>query len=393
MMCRRLRAPALMLFLFLPAAFGCTKRAPVRADNTGEPPQGEVWLTDQQVAEAQLKVDPLTEHDVDDVIATSGKVTFDDARVSHIFSPVSGRVSRITAQAGQRVKKGDVLAVIESPEIGIASADVHKAEADRIAAQHDLDRQKELLDAHATSMHDYEQAQDAARKARAEVERATQKATLLRAGSADVVTQTYSVRATIDGQVTARNISPGVEVVGQYSGGGAVELFTVGELDRVWILADVYEMDSARVIVGSKVNAHLFAFPNRTFPTTIEWVSGTLDPSTRTAKVRCVIENTDRALKPEMYATLRISVDQRKVLAIPRSALLRLGEQTAVFVERGKAPDGRHIYAKIPVVVDEAEGAPWLPLSSGPAKGEKVVTSGAILLAGGLSAAPADSAR
>jgi cobalt-zinc-cadmium efflux system membrane fusion protein len=310
----QLGVPALAILLL--GAVGCSKPSTSHASTTSEPPPGQIWLTEQQLVEAMLKVEPLQEQDVDDVIVTSGKVTFDDARVSHIFSPVSGRISKINAQAGQRVKKGDVLAILESPEIGMASADVHKAEADRIAAEHDLDRQKELLAAHATSIHDFEQAQDSARKAKAEVERATQKATLLRAGSADVVSQAYAVRATIDGQVTARNISPGVEVAGQYSGGTAVELFTVGELDRVWILADVYEMDSARVTVGSKVNARLFAFPNRTFPTTIEWVSGTLDPSTRTAKVRCVIDNADRALKPEMYATLFISVDQRKALAI-----------------------------------------------------------------------------
>jgi cobalt-zinc-cadmium efflux system membrane fusion protein len=384
---------ALAAVLVLLGAAGCTKHPIATSNGAGDPPAGEVWMTEQQVLEAKIKVDALAEQDVDDVIATSGKVTFDDARVSHIFSPVSGRVSRINAQAGQRVKKGDVLAVLESPEIGMASADVHKAEADRIAAEHDLGRQKELLASHATSIHDFEQAEDAARKAKAEVERATQKATLLRAGSSDVVSQTYSVRATIDGQVTARNISPGVEVVGQYAGGTAVELFTVGELDRVWILADVYEMDSARVVVGSKVNAHVFAFPNRTFATSIEWVSGTLDPSTRTSKVRCVLENGDRALKPEMYATLFISVDQRKSLAIPRSALLRLGEQTVVFVEKGKRPDGRHVYLKVPVVVDEAESASWIPVSKGLAKGDQIVTAGGILLAGSIPSGPAEAPK
>ena len=122
-------------------------------------------------------------------------------------------------------------------------------------------------------------------------------------------------------------------------------------------------------------------------------MSGTLDPSTRTAKVRCVIDNPDRALKPEMYATLFISVDQRKALAIPRTALLRLGEQTAVFVDKGMSADGRHVYVKTPVIVDEAEGASLLPVSRGLSKGDMIVTSGAILLAGGLSAATPETAK
>jgi cobalt-zinc-cadmium efflux system membrane fusion protein len=378
-------ASAFALALTLPLS-GCSRHAVAKSENAAEAPPGEVWLTDAQVAEAKIKVEPLAEQDVDDVIVTSGKVTFDDAHVSHVFSPVSGRITRIEAKVGQRVKAGDVLAILESPDIGIASADLHKAEADRIAAEHDLDRQKELLAAHATSQRDYEQAEDAYRKAKAEVDRAKQKAGLLRAGNADAVTQTYAIRAEIDGEVVARNITPGVEVAGQYGGGAAVELFTIGELDKVWVMADVYEMDSARVKVGSKVVIKLFAFPNRTFPAKVEWVAGTLDPATRTAKVRCVLDNSDRALKPEMYATLFISVDERKALAIPRSALLRLGDQTAVFVEKAKNHDGRHVYMKELVTVDETEGGKWLPITHGLEKGIRVVTEGSILLSGGASA-------
>lgn len=360
---------------------GC-KRSAATADARAEAPLGEVWLTDAQIAEAKLEVEPLEEQDVDDVIVTSGKIAFDDAHVNHVFSPVSGRVTRIEAKVGQHVKKGDVLAVLESPDIGLASADLHKAEADRIAAEHDLERQRELLAAHATSQRDFEQAEDASRKAKAEVDRAKQKASLFRAGGATGVTQTYAIRAEIDGEVVARNVSPGGEVQGQYGGGTAVELFTVGELEHLWLVADVYEMDTARVKVGSRVTFKLFSMPKKTFPATIEWVAGTLDPATRTAKVRCSIDNTARSFKPEMYATLFISVDERKAIAIPRSALLRLGEQTAVFVEKGRSPDGRHVFARVPVTVDEAEGGKWLPLSRGPERGARVVTQGTILLAG-----------
>jgi cobalt-zinc-cadmium efflux system membrane fusion protein len=324
----------------------------------------------------------LEEQDVDDVIVTSGRVTFDDAHVSHVFSPVSGRLTGINAKVGQRVKKGEVLAVLESPDIGLASADLHKAEADRITAEHDLERQTELLSAHATSQRDYEASEDAYRKAKAEVERAKQKASLFRTGSSAAVTQVYAIRAALDGEVVARNVSPGGEVQGQYGGGAAVELFTVGELDQLWVVADVHEMDTGRVKVGSRVSIKLFALPNKVIPATIEWVGGTLDPSTRTAKVRCALDNRERLFKPEMYATLFIAVDERKALAIPRAALLRLGEQTVVFIEKGKAPDGRHAFVRVPVSVDEAEGGRWLPVARGLERGARVVTEGAILLAG-----------
>ena len=349
----------------------------------GEPPASEVWLSDAQVAEARIQTAPLEEQTVDDVVLTSGKVTFDELRVNHVFTPVSGRVTKVLVTPGQRVKKGDVLAVLESPDIGIASADLQKAEADRIAAEHDLERQRELLAAHASSERDYEQAEDNARKARAEVDRAKQKARLLRAGTN--VSQTYAIRSEIDGEVVLKNVTPGAEVAGQYGAGTAVELFTVAELDRVWVVADVYEMDVARVKVGSKVTIKLFAFPERTFSANVEWVAGTLDPATRTAKVRCVLDNADRALKPEMYATLYISVDERRALAIPRSALLRTGDRTSVFVEKDRRLDGRHVYAKVPVAVDETEGGKWVVVSHGVPRGTPVVVGGGILLAGGAS--------
>jgi len=362
---------------------GCSRSN--AAESTVAIPPGQIWLSDAQMLEAKIKIEPLDEQDVDDVVVTSGKVTFDDVRVSHVFSPVSGRITRIDAKPGQRVKKGEVLAILESPDVGIASSDLHKAEADRIAAEHDLQRQRELLAAHATSQRDYEQSEDAFRKAKAEVERAMQKVRLFR-GGVENVTQAFAIRSEIEGEVISRNVSPGIEVQGQYGGGTAVELFTVGELDRVWVIADVYEMDTGRVKVGSKVNIKLFAAPNRVIPATIEWVAGTLDPLTRTTKVRCVIDNPDRTLKPEMYATLLISVDEHRAVAVRRSAIVRLGEQMAVFAEKEKSSDGRHVFVKVAVAVDESEGGQWVSVLHGPdkglTKGSRIVTEGGILLTG-----------
>ncbi|MBS2019199.1 MAG: efflux RND transporter periplasmic adaptor subunit [Deltaproteobacteria bacterium] len=345
------------------------------------PPPGEVWLSDAQVREAKLRVEPLAEQEVDDVIVTSGRLTFDDGHVAHVFSPVSGRVVAIAAQVGQRVKKGDVLARIESPDVGLASAELSKAQVEEVTAEHDLERQRELFAGHATSQRDLEHADDAARKARAEVVRARQKVLLLRGGGGEAVSQSFVLRAPIDGEVIARGVSPGVEVQGQY-GGTAVELFTVGELDRLWVMGDVYEIDVPRVKIGSKVSIGLLAMPSRPIDARVEWISSTLDPSTRTAKIRASVDNRARALKPEMYATVSVSVDERRALAIPRAALLRLGDQTAVFVEKGRSMDGRHVFARTPVTVDEAEGDRWLPILAGLERGAPVVTKGAILLAG-----------
>jgi cobalt-zinc-cadmium efflux system membrane fusion protein len=344
-----------------------------------QPPSGQVWLTPTQVNDAKIELQTVDEHDVDDTILTSGRVTLDDSRSAHVFSPVTGRVVKISAQLGQHVKKGDALAVIESPDIGNAVSDVHKAEADVVAAEHDYKRKKDLFEQKAGSAAELETAEDNWHRAKAEIERARQKAYLFRAGNVDSVTQTYTLSAPIEGDVLVRNITPGIEVQGQYSGGTTPELFTIGELDQVWVLGDLYEMDIARVHVGSPAAVTVIAYKDKVYQGQVDWVSEVLDPSTRTAKVRCTFANPEGALRPEMYATMQISVDQKRALAIPRSALLRLGEYKVVFIEVGEG-QGRAQFERVPVDVDEGESSPWLEVKHGLEPGQKVVVSGAILL-------------
>jgi cobalt-zinc-cadmium efflux system membrane fusion protein len=377
-----------MLFSLLPTLFSSALlyacRGQGEPSNTSlrsaDPPANEIWLWQDQVTAAKLVVEPLTAQPVGGLVVTSGRVTFDDLKVAHVMSPVTGRVVRIEAQPGQRVRKGDTLAVIESPDMGSAFSDVEKAQADFTSAEKDFKRQKELFDVHAGSQRDLEAAQGNYSKAKAELERAKKKASLLRAGGANHGSQSYTLRAPIGGEVIARNVNPGTEVQGQYTGGTVVELFTIGELDTVWVMADLFEMDLGRVKQGTECLVKVVAYPARVFKGVADWVSDTLDPATRTAKVRCKLDNADRALKPEMYATAALEVDQQRALALPRGAILHLGDQTMVFIDLGKASDGRMRFERRPVSVNEELGGEFLPVIRGISAGERVVTSGAILL-------------
>ncbi len=358
----------------------CTRVAPLLASAEPVVPAGEIWLTAAQIADAKIEVVPVHEEDVDDTILVAGTVALDDQRTGHVFSPVTGRVVQILAPLGARVKKGDTLAIIESPEIGSAMSDVAKGQADLIAAEHDLKRRKDLYEQKAGPAADVEASEDNYRKAKAELERAREKEYLLRLGSADVVTQRYMLVAPVDGEVLARNINPGAEVQGQYGGGSSSELFTVGEIDRVWVLGSVYEMDRpARVHVGATAIVTVVAYPNEEFRGQVDWVSGSLDPNTRTATVRCTFDNPDRHLRPMMYATAQISVEKQRITAIPRNALLRLGAAKVVFTQIGESA-GRLHFRRATVDVDEGASGPWLAVKGGVAPGEKVVVNGAILL-------------
>jgi cobalt-zinc-cadmium efflux system membrane fusion protein len=341
-------------------------------------PPGEVWLTPEQMTEGKIEVTTVAEQVVDDFILTSSTITLDDLRTGHVLSPVTGRVIKIMAQLGQRVKKGEPLATIESPDIGNAVSDTNKAEADLISAEHDFRRKKDLFEQKAASAADVEASEDNYRTAKAELERARQKQFLLRVGHVDAVVQSYTLTSPIDGEVLLRNVTPGMEVQGQYSGGTVQELFTIGDIDKVWVLGDVYEIEMARVHVGAAASVSVIAYPDKVFPGRVDWVSGGLDQNTRTAKVRCTFDNPEGLLRPLMYATMRIAVDSRKAIAVPRDAVLRLGEYEVSFVEIGDT-DGRARFARVPVDVDETGGA-WLKVVHGLDAGQKIVVHGTAYL-------------
>jgi cobalt-zinc-cadmium efflux system membrane fusion protein len=370
---------ATLLIALCLAGSACHRSHAVEQPEAKAPP-GEVWLTPQQVKDAEIQIEALDQQNVDDTILTSGTITLDDLRAGHVFSPVTGRVVKIVGGLGKHVKKGDALATIESPDVGTAVSDVRKAEADVIAATHDLKRKKDLYEQKAGPAADVESANDTYRKAKAELERARQKELLLQRGSVDFVTQQFTLVAPVDGEILLRNIHPGTEVQGMYSGGANVELFTIGEVDRVWVIGDLYEMDIARVHKGSPASVSVVAHPGKVFNGTVDWVSGALDPNTRTAKVRCTFDNPDRLLRPMMYATVQLSVEQHRALAIHRNSLLRLGEDRVVFVQVGEA-DGHVRFKKVVVNdVDETESGQWLVVKDSLQQGARVVTSGAILL-------------
>ena len=357
---------------------GCNTKS---ADAAGfHAPSGETWLTKSQLDKADIRIDAVTPREVDVALVSSAHLVFHDAHVTHVYTPVTGRIVRIEAQLGDKVKKGDPLVTIQSPDIGVASSDLGKAQADLVAAEHDMQRKRDLFEAHAGSQADAEVAEDNFRKAKAELERAKQKAALLRAGSVDTVSQTYVLRSLIDGEVLMRNVNPGIEVQGQYGGGNAVELFTIGTLDPIWALADIYEVDLARVKIGAKVRLNVVTYPDQVFEGKVEWVSEMLDPTTRTARVRCTLANSQHLLKPEMFATASIDVSGTKTLAVPRDSVVRMGEQDVVFVYNGDSPNGQVRFVRRPVRVDVAEPGDYVPVLNGLREGERIVSKNAILV-------------
>jgi cobalt-zinc-cadmium efflux system membrane fusion protein len=361
----------------LAALSGCVAQA--AEDVAPKPKRGQVLLSDQEIAAHGVTLVRVEAREVGRGVRTSGRVAFDDLHVAHVFSPVSGRVTRILVRPGTRVEAGVPLAILESPDVGIAKADLAKAEADVVASTHEYERQKALYAERATPKRDYENAEDARDKAFAERDRAKEKAHLLGADTPGPVSQTYTVRAPIAGRVVSMNISPGVEIIGQSGGGAPPELFTIGALDRVYVYADLFDQDFARVAVGVKARVEVIAQPGRSFEGTVEWVSDALDPVSRTAKVRCALDNKDHALLPEMFAHVTIAAKGREALAIPRTAIQHLGEQTFVFCAEKKG--GRYALERRHVMVDEDQLGPEVPVLRGLEGGQTIAATGVEFLA------------
>jgi membrane fusion protein, heavy metal efflux system len=336
-------------------------------------------VTKGQAASIGLELAHVGEERLDDALAVSGRVAFDDMRVTHVFSPLTGRVSKVFAELGARVKRDAPLVAIVSPDLGVASAEARRAAADLRAARHDFERKTELWRFHACSQAELEAAEDAFRRAQAEADRADQKLALLGIATRDV-TQSFTLRAPMDGEILARTVSPGLEVAGLYGQATAAELFTVGEIDRVWVWADVHELDLARVRAGARAIVDVVAYPNERFEGTVDLVSRSLDPATRTAKVRISLANPGGLLKPEMYTRVNVAAPERRALAVRRDALVRLGDQSFVFAALGVAADGRLRFERRHVAVDDGAPGDWVAVEHGLEPGLEIVSHGALLL-------------
>jgi multidrug efflux pump subunit AcrA (membrane-fusion protein) len=149
-------------------------------------------------------------------------------------------------------------------------------------------------------------------------------------------------------------------------------------------MADAYEVDLPRIREGDPVEIQVLAAPGRTYRGTIDWISDVVDPQLRTLKVRCQIDNRDRLLKPEMYEAVTVRVPGKQVVAVPRRAVLRVGEDKLVMVVKGQTKDGSTRFERRVVVVDEGRSDGLVAVHSGLAAGERVAVEGAVLVLGAM---------
>ena len=260
-------------------------------------------------------------------------LVWNEERTQRIYPAFAGRVVQLHADVGQTVKAGQVLASLASPDFGAAQADTAKALADALLTERALTRQQTLFDAGIVSRKDLEQAQADASRAQAEVSRAQARTRMY--GSGNLVNQQLGLSATVSGVVVERNLSAGLEVRPDQGGPGNPALFVVTDPSSLWVLIDARESDVASLKPGTKIALVLPSFPGQKFEATIAATGDFIDPTSRTIKVRAVIDNHQRLLKAEMLGTARIERQLAAGVLVPASAVQLQGTEHWAYVQTG----------------------------------------------------------
>jgi cobalt-zinc-cadmium efflux system membrane fusion protein len=336
-----------------------------------------VTLTQAQQQSIQLyTVEPSSYRTVTD---TTGVVDYDQNRSTAVLAPFSGPVTKVLVSLGQKVKQGQPLAIVASPDFAAAVDAYRKALAAAHAAAQVAANDKDLYAHHAISQRENAQAQsdaigaasdsNAARQALLALPVDPQVVKAIEQGRA--VTNVQGViRAPIAGTVVQRSITPG-----QLLQAGSTACFTVADLSKVWVMAQVFDSDLAKVQVGDSAEVETGAGA-KALPGKVANVSPEVDPDTRSVAARVVVDNPGDLLKKQMYVRVRISSARpERGLLVPVDAVLRDDENLPfVYVQ---AADGS--YARRPVTLGVRTGNRYL-IAAGLEAGDKVVIEGGIFV-------------
>lgn len=304
--------------------------------------------------------------------ALNGRLAWDEDATARVFPPVSGRIIEIIANSGQRVETGDALAKIKSPDFGQAQADARKAIADLKQAERVLNRDRELLEHGAAAEKDVQAAEADYARALADKERAL--ATLsLYGGNGDSVNGVFSLKAPVAGMVVEKSVNPGQEVRSDQI--GDKPLFVISDPTRLWLFLDVTETDVASLRANQEVLIHARALPDKVFHGRVKVIGEGLDAATRTIKVRCVVDNSGKLLRAEMYVSADIAASTVSDVDIPTKAVFLLKDNKHyVFVETAPGQFRRRAVE----VGSESNGRSVVV--EGLSAGQRVVADGSLLL-------------
>ena len=302
------------------------------------------------------------------------KLVWNEERTQRIYPAFAGRVMAIKADVGQPVKSGALLALLASPDFGMAQADTAKAGAEARLSQKSLQRQRELFEAGIIARKDLDQAEFDAARTQAEIQRTQARTQLYGSGSGSGVNQQLGLAASINGTVVERNLNPGQELRPDQSGPGVPALFVVTDPTSLWVQIDARESEIGTLKIGSAFELVVPSLGGQKFEGRVTAAADFIDPATRTIKVRGVVANPNRLLKAEMLATARVERQLGSGVVIPSQAVSLRGATHSVMVQTQPGVFESRIIGLA------YQGPRETVVSSGLEVGEQVVSENMLLL-------------
>ncbi len=313
------------------------------------------------------------------VLHFNGRVVWNDEKSVGVFTPVSGRVKEILAHLGDKVDKGTPLVTVDSPDFGQAQTDLRQADSGLRLSERNLARTRELCDHGVAARKDLESAEADHERALAEKERAAAHLALL-GGKNATVDQLYRLCAPIAGTVVEKNINPGQELRPDQMLANAAPYFApqflISDPAELWVYLDMAEKDIAMVHPGQTLSVTTQSCPGRSFAGRIDVVGDSLDPATRTVKVRGSVQNPDRMLKAQMYVAVDVVDGQQPPagVSVPSKALFMKGTKHYAFV--AETPTA---FVRREVVVGDDRGEETVA-TEGLSADDRVTTAGSLFL-------------
>ncbi len=363
--------PVVLLGLSLLALNACQKAPePVKSGVPGATvdeqsvrfPKDSPQLTTLRTVEIGLERDSF--------VRINGRISWDDSRTSRVTSPVAGKVTELRVMPGAVVKKGDLLAVLSSPEFGQIQADARKSETDVSLAERAHARAKELHQAGLIAQKELQSLE--ADLARARTERQRTQAREKAFGGGKMVDQMFRLVASVPGTIVDRKITLGQEIRPDQN--SDQPLFTISDPSRLWVSLDIPEVLSKEIEIGEQVRISVPALPGEVFDATVEYVADFIDPQSRIIKARASVNNAQRRLKAEMFVTADVTIAPSKALLVPATALFLQGEKYYGFIE--ESPDN---FVRREFKAEEASLG-FMRILAGGKPGQKIVADGALLL-------------
>jgi Cu(I)/Ag(I) efflux system membrane fusion protein len=337
---------------------GIGARAPERAEAAPEPEAhpAEFRVDPARLQRVGVRVAAVESKPLEMRVRAVGRVVAEETTLEDVALKVAGFVGRVEIDAvGEPVEKGQVLFTVYSPELYAAQEEYLQA----------LRSQRRARETGAPDRADY-LVRAARNRLRlwdldpADLERIAARGTPL---------EHLPIRSRVTGHVIEKSVVDGSAFA------AGERLYRIAPLSRVWVEAEVYESELPMIAVGQSARVELPYHPDRSYDARVDFVYPTLDPRTRTARVRLALPNPDLALRPDMYANVELRVDRGERLLVPLSAVLQAGERSFVFRALG---DGRFRPQEIELGMRSGED---VEVRSGLAAGDRIVASGTFLIA------------